>query len=340
MALLRSAGLRGFRAAVAELGGDAEAYMRQVGLPIAALDTDDMAVPELDVGRVFELAAADLNCPDLGLRMAKRQDLGILGPLSLAIRNSATFADAMECTSRYLVAHERSFSLALEADPYGTPGVTALRYGVHHAESSTHVQATDLALGFIHRAIELLVGPYGLRSVELPYPAPGPEAVYTEFFRAPVRFDRPWAIMRVPVALGGQPIDASNPHLRQLALAYLAEETPNGQTDLALRVREILAQILDTPDITRVAAVLNLHPRTLQRELRKQDTSFTALLDDVRRKAARRYLTGTDLPLSRVAGLLGLSEQSALTRCCRRWWDATPTEVRLRQVPDPAAADR
>ncbi|MFD1048799.1 AraC family transcriptional regulator, partial [Kibdelosporangium lantanae] len=292
-------------------------------------DTDDMSLPDLEVGRVFELAAADLDCPDLGLRMARRQDLGVLGPLSLAVRNSSTFADAMDCTTRYLVAHERSFSIAFAEDPYGTPGVAALRYGVHHTESAVHVQAVDLAVAFIHRAIELLVGPYGLRSVELPYSPPGPESVYTEFFRAPVRFNRPWAMLRVPVSLGTQPIDASNPHLRQLALAYLAEETPKGHTDLALRVRESLARTLDTPDITRVSAELNLHPRTLQRELRKQGTSFSGLLDDVRRKAARRYLTGTDLPLSQVAGLLGLSEQSALTRCCRRWWNATPSEVWL-----------
>ena len=57
-------------------------------------------------------------------------------------------------------------------------------------------------------------------------------------------------------------------------------------------------------------------------------TSFAVVVDEVRRNAARRYLTGTDMPMTQVAGLLGLSEQSALSRCCRRWWGASPTGVR------------
>jgi AraC-like DNA-binding protein len=71
-----------------------------------------------------------------------------------------------------------------------------------------------------------------------------------------------------------------------------------------------------------------MHPRTLQRRLSEERATFEAILDDVRRQLARHYLTTTDMPLSQVAGLLGLSEQSALTRCCRRWWGRTPTAVR------------
>jgi AraC-like DNA-binding protein len=71
-----------------------------------------------------------------------------------------------------------------------------------------------------------------------------------------------------------------------------------------------------------------MHPRTLQRRLAEENTTFLDLVDDVRRNAARQYLTMTDLSMTQVAGLLGLSEQSALTRCTRRWWGATPRQVR------------
>ena len=57
-------------------------------------------------------------------------------------------------------------------------------------------------------------------------------------------------------------------------------------------------------------------------------TSFTAVLDDVRRHEAHRYLTTTDLPLARVARLVGVAEQAVLTRLARRWWDRTPAAVR------------
>ncbi|MFI6432721.1 hypothetical protein [Rhodococcus oryzae] len=45
MTVIRSASLRGFRALVAELGGNAEDLAEVVGVPAAALDTDDMMIP-------------------------------------------------------------------------------------------------------------------------------------------------------------------------------------------------------------------------------------------------------------------------------------------------------
>ncbi|POX40520.1 AraC family transcriptional regulator [Streptomyces sp. Ru73] len=330
MTVIRSAGLRGFRAAVAELGGDAEEYARAAGLPVAALDSDDLLVDDLAMTRVLELAAAGLDRPDLGLRVAARQDLGMLGALALAIQNSPTVADALECTSRYLFVHAQALSLTLEPDPYGTPGIAALRFGPPPGLPAP-VQGTDLGLGFLHRAIRFLVdGPYGLRTVELPYRPAAPLAVYEEFFGVPVRVARPAALLRVPRSLGDRPLSGGDEHLRRLALAFLAEQAPDGHAGLVPRVRGAVQQSLGTapPDIGTVARLLSVHPRTLQRRLRAEGTTYAAILDDVRRQAARHYLTGTALPMTQIAALLGLSEQSALTRCCRRWWGQPPRAVR------------
>ncbi|MGK5533270.1 AraC family transcriptional regulator ligand-binding domain-containing protein [Streptomyces sp. URMC 129] len=331
MSVIRSAGLRGFRATVTELGGDPEDCAARAGLPVAALDADDLMVSDEAVAKALEIAARDLDCPDLGLRIATRQDFGMLGALALAIQSSATVAEALECTSRYLFVHARSLSLSLEPDPYGTPGIAALRYGPLPGLPAP-VQGTDLGLGFLHRAILFLVGPYGLRGVELPYRPAAPASVYEDFFGAPVRFGRPAAVLRIPTSLGPRPLARGDEHLRHLALTFLAERAPaaGGQPDVVPRVRAAVRQSLGTapPDIRTVARLLTVHQRTLQRRLSDQGTTFAAIVDDERRRAARRYLVGTDLPLSQVAGLLGLSEQSALTRCCRRWWGTTPSAVR------------
>ena len=331
MTVIRSAGLRGFRATVAELGGDAETYARQAGLPVAALDSDDLLVPDHAAGRALELAAAQLRCPDLGLRIAARQDLGMLGALALAIQNSATLGDALECTNRYLFLHAQAASLSLVADPSGSPGIAGLRYDLRPDLAPLAVQGTDLGLGFLHRAIRYLVGDYGLRSVELPYQPPAPLAVYEEFYGAPVRTRRPAALLRVPVSLAERPLGESNEQLRRLALAFLEEQAPGGPAaPLLARVHSAVGEQLGTqpPELESIARLLNLHPRTLQRRLAEHGTTFAAVLDTERREAAHRYLTATDLPLSQIAALLGLSEQSALTRCCRRWWATTPTRLR------------
>lgn len=110
--LVRSAGLQNFRPCVEELGGDPEAYARQADLPIEALDTDELLVEDSALAAVLEIAAADLDGPDPGLRVGAAQDFQLLGPLSVAIQHSPSVADALECTSRYMFVHARGIIAA------------------------------------------------------------------------------------------------------------------------------------------------------------------------------------------------------------------------------------
>jgi AraC-like DNA-binding protein len=61
-----------------------------------------------------------------------------------------------------------------------------------------------------------------------------------------------------------------------------------------------------------VADALGYRRRTLQRRLRKEGQCFEAVRDSVRRDAALRYLQQPDVPLNRVAQMLGYSEGSLL----------------------------
>ncbi|WP_372350268.1 AraC family transcriptional regulator [Streptomyces sp. KL116D] len=328
---IRSAALRGFRSTVAELGGDAERFVRAAGLGASALDTDDELISEQATATALEIAAHELACPDLGLRMAARQDIAMLGSLAVAVQHSPTLGDALECTSRYLFVHSRSLSLTLGADPAGEPGTAALLYGP--ASSSGPVQGTDCGLGFVHRAIRFLVGGgYGLRGVELPYRPAAPPGRHEEFFGAPVRIGRlaRAAALRVPTRLLHHAMGDVNENLRRLALAFLAEQAPGRVSTVTPQVRAAVQESLGTRPVAThtVATLLSLHPRTLQRRLAAEGTSFGAVVDDVRRHTARRLLTTTDLPIGQIAALLGFAEQSALSRAARRWWDASPRAVR------------
>jgi AraC-like DNA-binding protein len=330
MSLVRSAGLQAFRQTVEELGGDAELFARQAGLPVAALDTDELLVPDTAIAAVLEIAAAALGCTDLGLRVASAQELGMLGPLSVAIANSPSVADALQCTSRYLFVHARDLSVSLVDDPDGARGVLGLRYAFATGGRPLP-QGTNMTLLFVHRAVLFLVsGPYGLRSVDLPHQPVAPRARYEEAFGAPVRFGRPSALLRLPASLLARPLDGVDETVRRLALAFLSRQSPQPLPAVAARVRAVLTQSLGTgsTELADVARVLAVHPRTLQRELAAEGQTFSGVLDAVRRSRARSYLTTTDLPLAQISHLLGFAEQAVLTRCARRWWGRSPSAVR------------
>ncbi|GAA0582622.1 AraC family transcriptional regulator [Paractinoplanes ferrugineus] len=328
--MVRAAGLRGLPALVDELGGDGGALLRRIGIDPAALDTDDAVIRTLDAGRALETAAAQLDCPDLGLRLAQRQDTAILGPLAIAIENSATMGEALDCATRFLFVHSPALTVAQVPDPSGRPGVVGLRYGSTELDPLPP-QICDNGLGLLHRIIVRLGGGrYGLRSVHLTHRPLAPVARYTEFFGADVRFGQEAAVLRVPATLTDAKVAGGNRVLREVALDYIRTHFPQAEPTVAERVRMLLTQSLGTApaDLAAVSRRLQTHPRTLQRRLSATGTTFDKILDDVRREMAHRLITTTELPFTQVTAMVGLTEQSALSRAARRWFGTSPRALR------------
>lgn len=125
----------------------------------------------------------------------------------------------------------------------------------------------------------------------------------------------------------------ANPTIRQFAVDHLASRFADPDEQASTQVRLALTESLGSvpPTLARTARLLALHPRTLQRRLSLEGVTFAAVLDHVRRGAAPRYLTGTDLPVGQVALLVGFTEQSTLGHAVRRWYGVTPRELRRTQ---------
>ncbi|MFJ9683363.1 AraC family transcriptional regulator ligand-binding domain-containing protein [Streptomyces sp. NPDC101194] len=96
------------------------------------------------------------------------------------------------------------------------------------------------------------------------------------------------------------------------------------------RVRAALHERLPAGEssINAIAAQLMLSPRTLQRQLQAEGTSYQAVLGDTREKLARRYLADRSLPTSQVAYLLAYDDTNSFYRAFRRWTGLTPEAAR------------
>ena len=73
------------------------------------------------------------------------------------------------------------------------------------------------------------------------------------------------------------------------------------------------------PTLTEVADHLGMSPRTLQRRLNDHNTSFSEMLDALRRELSADFRENRGLSAAEVAFLLGYSEPSAYQRAVRRW---------------------
>lgn len=107
-------------------------------------------------------------------------------------------------------------------------------------------------------------------------------------------------------------------------LARLPPDSPVG------RVRAGIEALLPSATLSKVARRLGASPRTLQRWLASEGTSFAALVEEVRRARALA-LVEAGASIAEVAWMLGYSEPSAFHRAFRRWTGTTPAQWRARE---------
>ena len=330
--MIRAASLRGFAELVSEQGGDPAALLRRFGIPDDALLADDRLISITAHDLILDAAARDLACPDLGLRLAVAQDLTILGPLALAIESAGSVAEALDCAARFMDVHSPALRIGVEPDPAGRRNVVAFAYRKDLRESPYSPQAIELGLGLFHRtAVRLLGDGLPLYSVRIPHQPLSPVSRYTEFFDVPdVRFGAPFACLIAERSVLDERLGGANAQICALAQDYLAQHFPDPRTMTAVRVRTALTAILGirTPSMADVARLLALHPRTLQRRLSAEGTSFAVVLDEVRRDTSYRYIVTTNMRFSQVASLVGFNEQSTLSHAVRRWFGVDPRGLR------------
>lgn len=128
------------------------------------------------------------------------------------------------------------------------------------------------------------------------------------------------------------PMKAFNPETFQLLRSHIEEQLnkSSGNARISDKVRNILLSSLrySFPDIETVASKLNMSPRTLQRQLSSEKTSYMALLQDTRSNLARQLLSKRDLSISEISFMLGYSDIGNFSRSFKKITGLSPQEFR------------
>lgn len=295
------------------------------------LEDEDALIPLRRAVNLLEASATTTGCQDFGLRMAKVQDINILGPLAVAMQHSLTVAEALRCASRHMYIHSPGFQLSILPHSELVAGAKELRFEVVLPNPPVMRQCMDQCLGDLHHIFRLLARDrYQLCTVTLPHRPTAPRSTYRQFFGATIHAEQGYGSLHVSAATMDASLESVNNSLHQIAMQYLTQNFSGPDRSLSARVQMAVRRTLSSSYSrkTAIANILNMHPRTLQRRLEQENTSFEQLREEVCKQAALRYLRETNVPLAQLAGLIGLSEQSALTRSCKRWFGATPIMIR------------
>jgi AraC-like DNA-binding protein len=324
-------GTRAMLAAFAAVGLDAQAIKAEAGLTDDQLADPDGVLPARRFYAMWDAAARAWARPALGMHAARQVPFGAYEVLDYLILSSGTVGEGLAHFAEYFAiatrtaryeTHERNSHVAYEMVWQIPPE------GVMH-----HLR--DFSLAVVSGRVAAAGGPRPVR-VELAGPPLADAREYGEGFGTDVKLHARHNALVFTRAAWNAPLprrDADlNRTLRRHARMLLDLRGTPSADSTAAEVRAILLRqsTVGPVSIEQASERLATSPRTLQRRLRAEGTTFDRVSQEVQEGLAREYLGDHALTIGEVAYLLGFSEPSAFSRAFRRWTGQTPAAFRAR----------
>lgn len=150
--------------------------------------------------------------------------------------------------------------------------------------------------------------------------------------KCPVRYGHATSALVLSTNAWDAPVTRADPALHA-TLRHVARQlqidAPQAN-DLVLALRARLRDLLPSGEVSpaRMARLIGMSERTLQRRLTQLGCSFAAVVEEFSREEALRLLSDARLPIVEVAARLGYAEQTSFTRAFKRWHGNTPAAWR------------
>ena len=330
MFLVRSGAVDGFDTLVRELGGNPVQLIVEAGLTPAQFRNPNTYISYSKVAELLELGAQACVQPRFGLLLARRQTSSVLGDLPLLLSRHATTGEALSEIDKYLYLHARGVELKKQA--IGDQIKFELVFEISSPRGLN--QLIQMSIGHLANfATEI----FGLEKYALPLhlrqaaPANGPTPTSSTTYPRVV-FDSNSDSITVPAHWLQRPSRRNEQGLREHLQEYLQQLQQRYPDNLPDQVREIAGRILPSGEcsVERVATTLDLHPRVLQKRLKRLGTSYGELLRQTRQAIAEQHLRHGSMSVTELALNLGYADVAVFSRHFKRWSGLSPRQWQQR----------
>jgi len=306
--------VRSFR----RLGLDVEKLCEQIDVDIEVFLDATSRAPRDSSGRLWRAALDESGDRFLGLSAAEKWEARADHLVFLLLLSAKTFGDGVTASIRFqeLLSHGRVLTL-----------------GEHPRYHPLHINKIEHELPVLAHEIEFIAAilvklfrfatddAFVLEEVHFEHPYRGNMTKYTRAFRAPVLFGQ----NRSTLLIGDDSWNLSLAHGNQLLHSQLggmaaglhAELEDNSFLD---SVRDRIKGLLPKGNcgIEPVAMALHMTPRTLQRRLREEGTTFRNLMDAARKSIVLDCVERRQAP-DEIVRHAGYTNHRSFRRAMKRW---------------------
>jgi AraC-like DNA-binding protein len=304
--------------------------LAQAGLEARALNADGARIPFEKHAAFFELAAAATGDDCLGLHFGSTRDVRDAGLLGYVGLSSPTVAGAMNNIRRY----RRVFSDAIEIETDELEESGQLRWWFRVPAAQRSFQALEYTTVNLLVAFRQMTGRnLTPEMVSLTHPRNHHIKEFERFFGCPVNFGRHENVIEFKLSDLHIPLLTADSRLLVILRAHCedvlsrrSERTPT----LEERVERLIAESLPRGGarLESAATELGMSPRSLSRKLAEQGTTFNAIVADLRKQLALKFIKDSNLVFTEIAFLLGYTEISTFSHAFKRWAGKSPAAYR------------
>jgi AraC-like DNA-binding protein len=320
---------RAIVAAAEERGVSAAELARTAGLDLALLDDADARAPASTMIRLWEEAGLRTGDESFGLHVGRASATSGMPLAGRLIAASATLGEGLA----RIMAHYRVFNDAHPTEVEADGDDVVVRVLTKSIPIVLPRHAIEFAFAWFVEVASLAVGErVALSSVSFEHAAPRDASEHTAIFGCPVAFGAEESAFRAPRTLFERANAHPDPHLVEILESHaeilVAKLPPRAST--AQKTRAVVTELLPRGDasIELAAEAMRTSPRTLQRKLKEEGTSFSDVVDDTRCELAKRHLRERAHSIAEIALLVGFSDQSTFHRAFVRWTGRTPGDFR------------
>lgn len=322
--MMRMAGLDGYRALVTELKGEPQVYIQEAELELDWFDTPDHLIPAWKACKLLELSADKLNCPTFGLQLAQKQNLAMLGALGIMLQHSETLENALQDLKRFLYVHSQAGNIKLSFSGQ----LANIHYEPLVSYQGSARQLIDLSLAVGYSILTSLSDrPFPIVSAYFSHKVGNEKNDYKKYFNCPLIFASAENGVTVSKRALENSLTQNRNDIRGFLSSYLKDQEsairPGIEESLRIIIRQLLPLGKCRLDI--VSDALAIDKRTLQRRLKKIDSSFQLLVDNERKNIALKYMKESELSMAQISDLLGYAEPSIFSRNFKTWFGLSPS---------------
>lgn len=325
-AFVRGTALLGFTEFATRQGLDPLSLLAEVSIP--TIDPDQHLSAH-QFNELLELCAQRSKNPLFGLQFGLQYGTRGIDCLLHIVQNADTAGDVLRTLGQYFHVYSNGAELRIERHARNA----RLLIQVTDADTPSVRQTVELAIGTATQLMQrLLKRHWRPHSLLLRHPAGDAEpGAYRSALGVTPRFNSLENAWIFEDSLLNIRLDVRDERVVQLMQPQRDELDHISLQDLPGYVQKLLRNRMPYGRVTleQISEDLGISPRSLQRYLLAEGTSFQTLLDLTRQAMAIRFILDSSISLTQLAGLLGYAQPGAFSRAFTRWFGLNPQKWKL-----------